>query len=232
MLAVSILQLLAACLERMGSSPQQQAAPFGGASASGSGSGSQGSTAAASAWRSQVDSAKCSFTVLLPPGSPLSALLSSSLHPDARWVQPSRGAMDALCPALWQQLQLQVAAVLEQAAGSAGTPGTAGTAGGCSLAEPAAAKQSSTQQQGTVQQKQQQEQQDQEQQQQVKVEVARAMGTLRCANLSCTNVTRPSEASLLSRRCGGCGQVRHCSVECSRQDWRQHKRVCKLLAGS
>ncbi len=31
------------------------------------------------------------------------------------------------------------------------------------------------------------------------------------------------------RRCGGCGTVRYCSVECSRAHWREHKAECRRL---
>jgi hypothetical protein len=65
---------------------------------------------------------------------------------------------------------------------------------------------------------------------QLAVQQARALGTLRCANLGCTNLSSAREAQLRSKLCSGCRVVRFCSEACSQAAWRQHKVACKLLA--
>jgi hypothetical protein len=65
---------------------------------------------------------------------------------------------------------------------------------------------------------------------QLAVQKVRALGTLRCANLGCPNMSAASEAQLQSKLCSGCRVVRFCSEGCSQAAWRQHKVACKLLA--
>jgi hypothetical protein len=67
-------------------------------------------------------------------------------------------------------------------------------------------------------------------QEQLAVQQARALGTLRCANLGCTNLSAASKAQVHSKLCSGCRVVRFCSEACSQAAWRQHKVACKLLA--
>ena len=63
----------------------------------------------------------------------------------------------------------------------------------------------------------------------LEVRRARALALRSCANTRCTDLRGPSEAALRGRTCGGCHLVRYCSVECSRADWRGHRRACRLL---
>jgi hypothetical protein len=56
---------------------------------------------------------------------------------------------------------------------------------------------------------------------QLAVEQSRALGTLRCAHLGCTNLAGGSEAQLESKRCSGCKTERFCSDACSQAAWRQ-----------
>jgi hypothetical protein len=54
-----------------------------------------------------------------------------------------------------------------------------------------------------------------------------------CNNPACTNISGPTELSLVSGRscvCGGCRVAHYCSRACQSQHWKQHKPVCKALA--
>ena len=63
----------------------------------------------------------------------------------------------------------------------------------------------------------------------LEVRRARALALRSCANTRCTDLRGPSEAAARGRTCGGCHLVRYCSVECSRADWKGHRRACRLL---
>jgi hypothetical protein len=54
-----------------------------------------------------------------------------------------------------------------------------------------------------------------------------------CNNLSCSNVSGPSEAQLVGGKsciCAGCVTARYCGRTCQKQHWKQHKPVCRALA--
>jgi hypothetical protein len=56
-----------------------------------------------------------------------------------------------------------------------------------------------------------------------------------CNNPACVNITGPTKVQLVSGRsciCTGCRTARYCGRGCQRQDWRQHKPVCKVLAAA
>ena len=56
-----------------------------------------------------------------------------------------------------------------------------------------------------------------------------------CNNPSCSNVAGRSELGLVSGRscvCAGCLTGRYCSRDCQRQAWKQHKPMCRALAGA
>ena len=59
---------------------------------------------------------------------------------------------------------------------------------------------------------------------------ARALATLRCANVRCRNLAGAAEADVRGRKCSGCFVVRYCGAACQQADWRAgHKRVCASL---
>jgi hypothetical protein len=66
-------------------------------------------------------------------------------------------------------------------------------------------------------------------QQQQALQQARALGSLCCAHLGCTNMAAASEAQVKGKLCSGCRTVRFCSDACSQAAWQQHKAACKLL---
>jgi hypothetical protein len=56
-----------------------------------------------------------------------------------------------------------------------------------------------------------------------------------CNNPSCSNVSRPTELQLVSRRgClrGGWCSARYCCKDCQQQHWKQHRPVCRCLAAA
>jgi hypothetical protein len=56
-----------------------------------------------------------------------------------------------------------------------------------------------------------------------------------CNNPACTSLAAPTELATVSRRscmCAGCRVARYCSRVCQKQHWKQHKPVCKALAGA
>lgn len=56
-----------------------------------------------------------------------------------------------------------------------------------------------------------------------------ALGLRRCSYPGCGNLAGPAEAALKTRRCSACRVVRYCGEACSHEDWRRHKKGCKLL---
>lgn len=59
---------------------------------------------------------------------------------------------------------------------------------------------------------------------------ARALATRRsCGNPCCASLVGVSEAGSRGKKCTGCRLVRFCGAECSKQDWRLHKRACRAL---
>ena len=52
---------------------------------------------------------------------------------------------------------------------------------------------------------------------------------------ACRIITDPTSCALCkakdeTKKCAGCKQVRYCSLECQKQDWTQHKIICKRFA--
>jgi hypothetical protein len=56
-----------------------------------------------------------------------------------------------------------------------------------------------------------------------------------CNNPSCSNMVGKTELASVSGRsclCAGCLTGRYCSRVCQKQQWKQHKPVCKALAAA
>jgi hypothetical protein len=56
-----------------------------------------------------------------------------------------------------------------------------------------------------------------------------------CNNPGCTNISGPTELSLVpkgSGRCAGCRVAHYCCRACQTEHWKQHKPVCSALAAA
>jgi hypothetical protein len=57
--------------------------------------------------------------------------------------------------------------------------------------------------------------------------------TAACGYPGCTNLSGPSEVTLVTNRggvvCGGCGVVRYCCRKCAASSWPAHRKECKRL---
>jgi hypothetical protein len=56
-----------------------------------------------------------------------------------------------------------------------------------------------------------------------------------CNYPPCSKVSGPSERLLVSgssTMCAGCRAARYCSRECQKQQWKEHRPVCKALAAA
>jgi hypothetical protein len=55
-----------------------------------------------------------------------------------------------------------------------------------------------------------------------------------CNSLCCTNLSGDSAEGLVTGlkgvRCGGCRVARYCTPGCQKEDWEQHRQVCRRLA--
>jgi hypothetical protein len=57
-----------------------------------------------------------------------------------------------------------------------------------------------------------------------------------CSSPCCTNQSGPSAEGLVAGRkgvrCGGCRVARYCSPACQKEDWAQHRHVCRRLGAA